>query len=176
VAIALPQRRPDGQLGIRVWRRDRHAEVGDVRVVALPGSRGGSTQDAVAVAGRLFGVALGAEPALLARSRPEPAVTYRAPVRTDGDRFRAALPYSALVGHRWGEHDAWDLYLDPGSGAAGGGEPIRLARLMDDVFDKKAAYAYPDTILTGTARGTTRVRPYYTDGNGFSLLVSDQPG
>ncbi|WP_213455880.1 glycosyltransferase family 4 protein [Rhizomonospora bruguierae] len=152
VAVALPHRRKDAQLAIRVWRRARHAEVGDVQV----------SDGSVTVTGRLIGTDLGGAPAVVLRAREEPAVTRRVPARaTGGAGFTAEIRYGPLVERRWVAHDAWDAFL-----ATPAGE-VRLARLLDDVFDKKAAYAYPATPV-----GAARVRPYYTDGNGFSLLVS----
>lgn len=156
VAVALPHRRPDGQLGIRVWRRERHVEVGDVHVAGA----------SVTVTGRVVGAGLGTAPAVILRSRPDPAVTHRCPVRAVGaDGLRFDIDYDAITRRRWAAHDAWDAFLDTDAG------PIRLGRVLDDVFDKKTAFAYPESTVDGV-----RVRPYYTADNGFSLLVSDPNG
>jgi hypothetical protein len=156
VAVALPHRRPDAQLGIQVWRRERHVEVGDVF------AHGAS----VTLSGRLFGTRLGDAPALALRAREDGSVERRFPARAvGGDGFRVDIDYAPLVERRWAAHDAWDAFLE------GEGEPVRLGRVLDDVYDKKTAYAYPESVV-----GHARVRPYYTEDNGFSLLVSDPKG
>jgi glycosyltransferase involved in cell wall biosynthesis len=161
VHVQLPYATGRSALGLRVWRAATHAEVGDVHFAA----------DAFTVTGRLIGATFGAAPELELRCRATPELVERLAVQPVGvDRWRAVVPAAALTGHRVSEQDLWDGWLRVDADAA----PIRLARLLDDVFNKQLAYIYPEVVLAGTPRDA-RVQPYFTAHNGFSVRVVDPP-
>jgi hypothetical protein len=151
----LPYRRPAGLLAVRVWRRPVHAEVGDVQV-------GG---DRIRFVARLVGADFGTDaPEVELRCRADRTRAERFTARRCGpDAFRATVPAAALVARRATDHDLWDAWL----GYADDAVAVRLARLLDDVLDKRAAYAFPSALATGGVR----VEPYFTSRNEFSFRV-----
>lgn len=78
--------------------------------------------------------------------------------------FAAALPLDALPpGER-----VWDLWLRP----AADEEPARIARILDDIADKKHIFSYPPQTAAGEGGAVHSVRPYYTLDNDLSVRVS----
>ncbi|MCA2212225.1 glycosyltransferase family 4 protein [Jidongwangia harbinensis] len=142
VLVRLPYRLPDGGLGLRVWRRPVHAEVGDVRVDA----------DGVHVDAEAFGVSL--DGAALKLLGPEGKVVERPLEPTSGTAFRTTVP--AL------DPGVWGLWLRPADG-----DPIRFGRFLDDVARKNVAYVLPAATL-----GEVKVQPYYEQNNEFSVRVT----
>jgi hypothetical protein len=62
----------------------------------------------------------------------------------------------------------WNLWLRPSQHE----EPVRLARILDDVPDKKHIFSYPPQRVTGPDGAACTVRPYYTLDNDLSVRVS----
>ena len=94
-------------------------------------------------------------------------------LRRDNDVTRTLEPQVRADGHAFSytvddtldldrDPGIWDMFLRPAPGAA----PIRLARLLDDVADRKEVFVYP-----GAGVGGAVVRPYYTVDNDLSLEV-----
>ncbi|MEU2792983.1 hypothetical protein [Streptomyces sp. NPDC007100] len=173
LGVRIPYTTGSGRLALRSWLRGPHAEAGDILVDA-----GGMT-----VVGRLYGAALGpgarAE-ARLRRGAPEadgtaepgaaadPAITV--PLTGEGPGFSFTLPYTQLA-ERWergGEH--WELWLR----AAEGAEPVRIARLLDDVPEKEEVFVYP-ALPVGCVAGRLAIGPYYTSDNDLTIRVTDGP-
>nr|WP_280853008.1 MULTISPECIES: hypothetical protein [unclassified Streptomyces]MDH6520826.1 hypothetical protein [Streptomyces sp. SAI-090]MDH6553045.1 hypothetical protein [Streptomyces sp. SAI-041]MDH6582911.1 hypothetical protein [Streptomyces sp. SAI-133]MDH6615082.1 hypothetical protein [Streptomyces sp. SAI-135] len=149
LAVRVPYVTKDGYLALRTWVRPAHAEVGRVDV----------TGGTLGFAARLHGASLrdGAEVRLRLR-RGEGAVRTLEPlVAEDGRSFSFTVDDETL------DSGVWDLYVRPAPGAP----MIRLARLLDDVADRKHVFVYP-----GATAGKAVVRPYYTVDNELSLEVT----
>jgi hypothetical protein len=82
--------------------------------------------------------------------------------------FGFTVPYAPLA------PGLWDLWLRP---AGEGGPRVRLARLLDDVADKKPVFRYPRAAVRAE-HGAVEAWPYYTVDNDLSVTVSatDRPG
>ncbi|SCK54093.1 hypothetical protein H181DRAFT_04965 [Streptomyces sp. WMMB 714] len=172
LGVRIPYATKYGNLTVRSWLRWPHAEAGQLHV----------EDGRMRLRGVLFGAPLGGAARIEARPRDGgPAVCspaareVRAPGRSGGRAawqagaepdaatgFTAELPFAALApGHR-----VWDLWLRPEEGA----EPVRIARILDDVHDKGQIFSYPPQRVTD-AGGVRTVRPYYTLDNDLSLRV-----
>ncbi|MEU3372092.1 hypothetical protein ACFYM2_31955 [Streptomyces sp. NPDC006711] len=159
VAVRIPHPDRAGELVVRSWLRRPHAETGTI----------GFEADTVTVRGRLYGTALGAEPAVEARKRGRGNRVHRVPVTAEGDGgdFAFTLPYAPLADGLDAKEWLWDLWLLTGTGAA----EVRLARILDDVPMKQVVFVYP-----GTRVGPGVVRPYYTGVNDLSVRVDAPRG
>lgn len=160
IAVRLPYATRFGNLTVRAWARRNHAEAGRLRVVD-----GGAVLD-----GTLYGPALTGAALLEARPRgarvgaepvTSPAAAVPGGLGGPGAAFTAELPYAALT-----EAGVWDLWLLPGAD----GKPVRIARILDDIQDKKRVFRYPSQRLTAGA-GEFAVRPYYTLDNDLAVRV-----
>lgn len=149
LAVRVPYVTKDGYLAVRTWLRPAHAEVERVDV----------TDRTLTVLARLHGAALpaGAEVQLRLRRDKSVVHTLDAPAGADGREFSFTVDRHRL------DHGIWDLFLRPAADAA----PIRLARLLDDVADRKQVFVYPGATVGGAV-----VRPYYTVDNDLSLEVT----
>ncbi|WP_244409440.1 hypothetical protein [Streptomyces albofaciens] len=163
LGVRIPYTTRSGSLALRSWLRGPHAEAADIVVDA-----GGTT-----VTGRLYGAVLGPGACAEARLRGAPEADGAAPVITvpltgDGCEFTFTLPYVPLA-ERWeGGNERWDLWLR----AAEGAEPVRIARLLDDVPEKKAIFVHP-ALPVGCPAGQLRIGPYYTLDNDLTIRVTD---
>jgi len=171
LGVRIPYATKYGNLTVRSWQRWPHAEAGRLRV-----EEGGLVLD-----GKLYGARLGSTARLEAHSRETAGtpvsvpVTLRAADGEDGTGesaapgtdaagdFTAELPLAALPV----THPVWDLWLRPHEGA----DPVRVARILDDVPDKKRIFSYPPQRVTDV-EGDRAVRPYYTLDNDLSVRVS----
>ncbi|MFC8359388.1 hypothetical protein ACFUIY_05870 [Streptomyces griseorubiginosus] len=149
LAVRVPYATKDGFLAVRTWLRPAHAEVGRVDV----------TDRALTIAARLHGSPLteGARVELRLRRDNGVTRTLEPLVRADGHAFSYAVDDTLDL-----DPGIWDMFLRPAPGAA----PIRLARLLDDVADRKEVFVYPGATVGGAV-----VRPYYTVDNDLSLEV-----
>ncbi|WP_030590894.1 hypothetical protein [Streptomyces rimosus] len=164
LGVRIPYTTRSGSLALRSWLRGPHAEAADIVVDA-----GGTT-----VTGRLYGAVLGPGACAEARLRggateaDETAPVVTVPLTCDGCEFTFTLPYVPLA-ERWEGGDArWDLWLR----AAEGAEPVRIARLLDDVPEKKAVFVHP-ALPVGCPAGQPRIGPYYTLDNDLTIRVTD---
>ncbi|MER0245992.1 hypothetical protein AAHZ94_29265 [Streptomyces sp. HSW2009] len=186
LAVRIPYTTKHGNLSLRSWLRAPHAEAGDLRVAD-------GTLSAEARLYRLERPAQWLAGAVVrARLRRDPSVVHTVPVTVDDADFRFTLGYADLAAHWEGGQDIWDLWLSrttdaPATGDAvaetDGAEPaagpgaaataqhaVRIARILDDVVDKKPVFAYPALTLT-TDRGSVRAAPYYTADNDLSVRI-----
>ncbi|WP_020137147.1 hypothetical protein [Streptomyces sp. 351MFTsu5.1] len=149
LAVRVPYATKDGFLAVRTWLRPAHAEVGRVDV----------TDRALTVAARLHGSPLteGARVELRLRRDAGVTRTLEPQVRADGRAFTHTVDDTLDL-----DPGIWDMFLRPSPGAP----PIRLARLLDDVADRKEVFVYPGATVGGAV-----VRPYYTVDNDLSLEV-----
>jgi hypothetical protein len=165
LSVRIPYVTKHGNLSLRTWRRVPHAETGEIRL----------EDGTMAVSGRLYRVEFPADwlagAVVEARRRRDPALVRTAPVTADGAGFSFTLPYARLAESWGGGADLWNLWLCPADGKAA---PVRLARILDDIADKKEIFTYPARTVD-TPHGTAAVRPYYTVDNNLSVRVAD-PG
>ncbi|WP_260696798.1 hypothetical protein [Streptomyces sp. 130] len=155
VAVRIPYATKDGRLAIRAWRRAPHVEAGRITV----------GRDAMTATARLYGAGLdeGAEVSLVRRGRGSAVV--RGVVSAEGGQdFTFTVGYGDLLAEvAGGAPEVWDVFVHPSAGAP----RVRVARLLDDIADRKSVFVYPATTLGGVS-----VRPYYTFDNDLSVEVT----
>lgn len=155
VAVRIPYATRQGNLTVRSWLRAPHAEAGDLRL-----------KDAgLTLHGRVYGTGLTPEAYAELRDRHSAGPTGRVEVTVDQDEFDLSVAYAPLA------PGIWDLWLRPG-GEAGPG--VRIARLLDDIADKKAVLTYPRTLVR-TSHEPLEAGPYFTRDNDLSVSVT-RPG
>ncbi|GLY94474.1 glycosyltransferase family 4 protein [Actinoplanes sp. NBRC 103695] len=167
----VPYRTADGHLAVGVWRRERHAEFEDI----------GYGEDVITVRGRLIGSSFGgAAPELvLTRRGDHPATLAVAGTSDDDGDFAADVPLAELAALRLLRHEDWDVEVRP----AGGGWSAPVARLMDDIIERKKVFVYPPMrvddeppleLYEESPRPEVRVKPYCTVNSGLSFIMSDR--
>ncbi|MPY48271.1 hypothetical protein [Streptomyces acidicola] len=152
VAARVPYSTRYGNLTVRSWLRAPHAEAGEILV----------DKDELSVKARVYGTGLAPDAyvELVARKAPEAVV--RAGLTADRSEFRFTVPYRAL------RPGLWDLWLRP-DGVTG--PRVRIARLLDDIADKKPIFTYPKATLE-TEYGPVLAGPYYTGDNDLAVKVA----
>ncbi|MET8474558.1 hypothetical protein ABZY90_24840 [Streptomyces sp. NPDC006422] len=153
VAVRIPYATKHGNLSVRSWLRAPHAEAGELLI-----SHGELT-----VHGRLYGTSFTAKAYAEIRSRAVRGPVLRAELACEGPRFTLRIGYDELREGRW------DLWLRP---AGDDGPQVRLARLLDDVADKKPIFTYPVERVTVPGRGELAAEAYYTRDNDLSVQVA----
>ncbi|WP_413756527.1 hypothetical protein [Streptomyces sp. MMBL 11-3] len=151
VAVRIPYATKHGNLSVRSWLRAPHAEAGELHI----------GQDALDVRGQVYGTALAPDAYAELTLRKGTAVL-RAEVHRDRAAFGFTVDCTAL------SEGVWDLWLRP---AGEGGPRVRIARLLDDIADKKPVYTYPRITLE-TPAGPATATPYYTGDNDLSVKVT----
>ncbi|MFC8831351.1 hypothetical protein ACFT9I_39140 [Streptomyces sp. NPDC057137] len=134
VTVRVPYPTADGRLALRCWVRAPHAEAGAIHFA----------DGAMTVEGVLYGAEAGDGATAEARRCVSPhdggARTHRVPVTGGaGGAFTFTLPYTALAEPPMTVRRLWDLWLRPAHGEA----PVRLSRILDDVWDRGSIYVYP---------------------------------
>ncbi|MFE5742108.1 hypothetical protein [Streptomyces celluloflavus] len=167
LGVRIPYATRFGNLALRSWLRGPHAEAGDILVAP----------EGLTVSGRLYGAAPAAGARAEARARRTPAAdgapggagpaTVTVPLTVEGRDFTFTLPYEELAARWVGGDEPWDLWLRPAEGA----RPVRIARLLDDLPDKKRAVSYP-ALPVPAAAGEFTVGPYYTYDNDLAIRVA----
>ncbi|MET4921553.1 hypothetical protein P3L51_04125 [Streptomyces sp. PSRA5] len=162
LAVRIPYATKDGRLAVRAWLRASHAEAG--RIVFSGRS--------MTVRARLFGPRPGEGAAALLYRRGQAGVVREIALRPEGGQdFSFTVDYQELLaeGGRPAAGAApviWDVYVRPATGAS----RIRVARLLDDVADRKTVFVYPAATLGGVT-----ARPYYTVDNDLSVEIAPPP-
>lgn len=154
VAVTIPYVTKDGFLALRAWHRAAHAEAGTIDVTAR----------AVTVTARLHGAGLAEDAAVLLRLRGSGTVRVLRP-RTDddGSGFSFTAGPEDLTAAGEGAGRIWDAFVRPTADAP----PVRIARLLDDLADRKHVFVYPAVTMDNAA-----VRPYYTVDNDLAIEVT----
>ncbi|GAA2632774.1 hypothetical protein [Streptomyces axinellae] len=171
LGVRIPYATEHGNLTVRAWLRWPHAEAGSLRVM----------DGGMVLRGRLYGAGITPAARLEAWPRRGEGPPVLAAVTAEGEDFTAALPYPPLA-----DHQLWDLWLRPAAGA----EAVRVARILDDVPDKKRIFTFPACSLTpsppGAAptateddeqsetpgpRGAVTAKPYYTLNNDLAVRI-----
>ncbi|MEC4019588.1 hypothetical protein [Streptomyces sp. H27-D2] len=168
LGVRIPYETKAGNLALRSWLRGPHAEAGEILV----------DEHGATVHGRLYGTGQPPGGRALARCRRDPSLELTVPVVADGPDFSFTLPYTGLAEHWEGGADAWDLWLLPAAeaDAAADHEPeaVRVARILDDVADKKLIFSYPASPVKAPY-GDAQAGPYYTVDNDLSIRIDAPP-
>ncbi|GGY35483.1 transferase [Streptomyces djakartensis] len=154
VSVTIPYVTKDGFLALRAWRRAAHAEAGTVDV----------TDRAITVTARLHGARLDEDATVRLRLRGSETVRELRPRIDDDGRgfsFTAGSEDLTVAGERPGR--VWDAFVRPAADAP----PVRIARLLDDLADRKHVFVYP-----AVTTGNTVMRPYYTVDNDLAIEVT----
>lgn len=157
IAVRIPYATKQGNLSVRSWLRAPHAEIGELRIVG----------SAVTAQGRVYGTALTGDAYAEASRRAEPDQVERYELTADGVEFSFGWQCDVLADSGLGP---WDLWLRP---AGESGPRIRLARLLDDIPDKKQIFTYPAVRLDTAAHGPLEAGPYYTNDNDLSVRIRE---
>ncbi|MGW2081761.1 hypothetical protein ACWCOW_33405 [Streptomyces sp. NPDC001939] len=152
VAVRIPYATKHGNLTVRSWLRAPHAEAGELLVA----------DGEMTVSGRVYGTAITLKAYAEIRSRADGGPALRSELTPHGDEFTFRVGYEEL------EEGRWDLWVRP---EGEDGLAVRVARLLDDVADKKPIFTYPTAHLD-TGRGRIAVEPYYTRDNDLAVLVT----
>lgn len=162
ITVRIPYGTKQGELAVRSWVRAPHAEAGDLRIVG----------DTLTVRGRVHGTRLTDQACMELRGRTAPRPEVRVPVDVDGADFTGTVGYPALVDAA--SQDFWDLWLRP---AGGDGPRVRIARLLDDIADKKPIFSFPAVRVPArpASPAPVELRPYYTVDNDLAIRVDAVP-
>ncbi|MFF1838639.1 hypothetical protein ACFVXE_31250 [Streptomyces sp. NPDC058231] len=154
LAVRIPYTTLDGYLAVRAWLRTAHAEAGRIGV----GGR------AMTVRARLFGAEAGHGAAAVLRRRGRNSTEREVALTADGRHdISFTADYRELLTAPGSGPAVWDVFVRPASDTP----RIRVARLLDDVADRKEVFVYRATELDGMT-----VRPYYTVDNELSVEVA----
>ena len=151
VAVRIPYATKDGFLALRTWRRTAHAEA---RAIGVEGRL-------LTVTARLHGAELDDDATVRLRLRGTDTVhTLRPRTDDDGKGFSFTAGPGDLTADGGGAGRIWDVFVRPTAAA----KPIRVARLLDDVADRKHVHVYPAIEADGST-----FRPYYTVDNDLAI-------
>lgn len=152
LAVRIPYPTADGRLAVRSWLRAPHAEAGDI----------GLGDGTCTVEGVLYGAELG--PGAVAEARLGDRV-HQVPAGGGKGRFTFTLPYDDLARTPppAGKQHLWELWLRPDEDAG----PVRISRLLDDIWDRKSIHVYPVQ-----RRGGYRAAPCYTTDNDLCVRLT----
>ncbi|WP_329115080.1 hypothetical protein [Streptomyces sp. NBC_01465] len=156
VAVRIPYPAKGGALAVRSWLRAPHAEAGAI-VFAERG---------MTVEGRLYGTSLGPGAVVEARLRGTPGTVHHEPATGESGAFAFTLPYGPLAAVGVPKDTYWDLWLLPSGERQGA---VRIARILDDIAERKGIYVYPAG--PADAEGRVTAVPYYTVDNDLSLRL-----
>lgn len=163
LAVRIPYATKHGNLSLRSWQRAPHAEAGDVLV----------DPEGITVRGTLYRVedpgAWLAGAVVEARCRRAGTAVTVPLTAAEGQDFAFALPFAGLCEEWRGGPQVWDLWLRGPEGT-----PVRLARILDDVADKKHVFVYPARDVT-SPHAPAQAGPYYTADNDLSVRVVERP-
>ncbi|WP_345564758.1 hypothetical protein [Streptomyces plumbiresistens] len=154
LAVRIPYATQDGYLAVRAWLRPAHAEVGALDL----------TDRSMTVDARLHGATFqeAAVVRLRRRGSSGTVLTLEPEVAQDGRGFSFTVDHGELAAATGTESGVWNAFVEPAADAPA----IRIARLLDDVADRKDVYVYPTATVDGAV-----LRPYYTVDNDLSVEV-----
>lgn len=154
----IPYINASGKLSLRTWKRNGHAELGNVTI-----SDTGLTL-------RINTSTPSDHDELILAPRSDSRAT---PVRTRLQRtssgLAATIPAAHIAEAAATAHDDWDVFL-----ARSGYPEVRVARLLDDLVQRKRIHTYRSVPVI-SSRGTTRVRLYFTPANDLSVSAVTSP-
>jgi hypothetical protein len=155
LAVRIPYVTKDGYLAVRAWLRSGHAEVDGIDV----------THRSMTVGARLHGASLGEGAVLHLRLRGADGtvITLEPQAGKDSRSFSFTVDYPELAAATGAPSGVWEVFVQPAAGAP----PIRVARLLDDLAERKEVFVYPRTTV-----GDAVVHPCYTVHNDLSVEVT----
>ncbi|MER6358340.1 hypothetical protein ABT186_42810 [Streptomyces sp. NPDC001634] len=151
IAVRIPYSTKKGTLAVRSWLRAPHAEAGDLHI----------DEGELRVSGRVYCTGPAADAYAEVRERGGPKSVLRADVTAQETEFGFTVSYAPLA------PGIWDLWLRP---AGEEGPRVGIARLLDDVADKKPVFRYPRAVVRAE-HGEVEAWPYYTVDNDLSVTV-----
>ncbi|MEU3756720.1 hypothetical protein AB0H17_28865 [Streptomyces olivoreticuli] len=170
LAVRIPYATKHGNLSLRSWLRGPHVEAGDLVLDATGMTLHGRLYRAADPAAWLAGAVVEA------RLRRDPDRVRTVPVApakeegADDQDFTCTLPFAAPAEEWQGGLDVWDLWVR----GADGSETARIARILDDVADKKQIFTYPAQTVDASY-APAQAGPYYTADNDLALRVDERP-
>ncbi|MFF7979925.1 hypothetical protein ACFZDK_12460 [Streptomyces sp. NPDC007901] len=155
LAVRVPYVTKDGHLTVRAWLRPAHAEAAGIDV----------TDRSTTVTARLHGASLrsGATVQLRLRGSGGTVRTLRPRPGHEDRAFSFTITHEELAEATGSRGGVWDVFVRPAPETPF----IRVARLLDDVADRKEVFVYPSVDVGGAV-----VRPYYTVDNDLSVEVT----
>jgi hypothetical protein len=168
----LPYRTEDGFLAIRCWIRENHAEYESI-VVLDDGN--------LAIEGYLVwqeGPAEVAEVYAERRQGTTRRVNGRVHRSNKAGAFNVSIAIDDLSRDRLTRHDDWDLYIGANTGAV-----ARIAKLADDIAERKRVYVYPEVRSVDEINlelseefppASVTARAYVTSDSDLSVFVIDK--
>jgi hypothetical protein len=155
LAVRIPYATKDGFLAVRTWLRPAHAEVDALDL----------TDRSMTVGARLHGATLqeGSVVRLRRRGGSGTDLTVDPRAAKDGRSFSFTVDYGELAAATGTGSGVWNAFVEP----AAEGPAVRIARLLDDVADRKEVFVYPAATVGGAV-----LRPYYTLDNDLSVEVT----
>lgn len=173
LAVRIPYATKHGNLSLRSWLRGPHAEAGDLLLSATGLTGHGRlyrVQDPAAwLSGAVVEARLRRDPSVV-RTAPVTAAEADAADGADGQDFSFTLRWAELAGEWRGGLDVWDLWLRTADGASS----ARIARILDDIADKKQIFTYPAKDVDA-AYAPAQAGPYYTADNDLAIRVDERP-
>jgi glycosyltransferase involved in cell wall biosynthesis len=168
----VPYPTADGFLAVAAWQRDLHAEADQIWF----------GHDTVTVTGRLIAATFGdATPMVTLTRRGEHPGTLTVAGETGGGAdFRVDIPLPRLAALRLMRYEDWDVSV----GIGPDGPVAAVARLMDDMVERKKVFRYPSARVDEEVdpgrydewpRPEVRIRPYLALQSGLSFVVTDRP-
>ncbi|WP_045741279.1 glycosyltransferase family 4 protein [Actinoplanes rectilineatus] len=169
----VPYPTADGYLAVAAWQRPEHAELEHLTF----------GEEHITVTGRLVGGDFGdTVPTLIMNRRGEHEDAFTVPGVTCGaGRFTVDVPTAAFADRRLLRYEDWDASVARGPD----GTPVPVARLMDDVVERKRVYVYTSMLVEDRPevdlyeeypRPEVRVRPYLSVPSSLAFAVTDRPG
>lgn len=167
VDMLLPYVTADGYLAVRSWQRALHTECRHL----------GLEDDWLRLELDFYGLASDSLDLVAARRSHPMELVFPVTVSGDASRGDAEIPLSELARCRLTRHDDWDLWV-----AKPDGTRVRVARLLDDVPDRKAVYTQPLLKITPpdefpwveeSPATPVRLRPYFTVDSELSIYVAE---
>ncbi|MER6997334.1 hypothetical protein [Streptomyces sp. NPDC000410] len=154
VAVRVPYPTVEGRLAVRSWVREPHAEAGDI----------GCASGSCTVEGALYGAELGEGAVAEARLGDR---VHEVPVSGEGSTFTFTLPYATLAPEPGAApvegQQLWTLWLRLAADA----RPVRISRILDDVWDRRNVFLYPAHQGDGY-----QATPLYTTDNDLCVRLT----
>ena len=167
VHMLLPYVTADGYLAVRSWLRALHIECRNL----------GLEDDWLRLELDFYGMSSHLLDLVATRRAHPMELVFPVTITEDGASGAAEVPLSELARCRLTRHDDWDLWIADPDGAR-----VRVARLLDDIPDRKAVYTQPllkisppDELpwVEESPADPVRLRPYFTVDSELSIYVAE---
>ncbi|MFI5890215.1 glycosyltransferase family 4 protein [Actinoplanes sp. NPDC051513] len=166
----VPYATKDKFVAVAAWNREEHAELGQIWYGL----------ETITVTGRIVAGSFGDASPVLTLTRREHLETITVAGTSEGDgQFRFDVPLGRPAAARLLRYEDWDAAVSRGADAT----LIPIARLMDDVVERKRTYVYPSVrvddeqppeLYEESPVTEVRIAPYLTIQSGLSFVVTDR--